>query len=222
MEIRAVILDRDGVLADFDYATAQEFFGRRLPISLQEISDAWEAWGKRVGFPRDVVEEAQFFQGFWDELSDTFGVSPEVRRQFHDFDYTTCLLPFPDALPCLVEARRRGLRVGVLSNFSLASLDASLQAIGLADLVDAATAAPVIGVAKPVPEAYWAIVNALGVSPDQCLFFDNERECVEGGNAVGLQAYLVDRERNQHVLDEGVVRDLSALSAILDSPRVAS
>ena len=107
------------------------------------------------------------------------------------------------------------MKVGVLSNFSLASLDASLRTTGLAPWIDAACAATVIGVAKPNPDAYRIAAAALGVAPADCLFFDDEQECVDGARRVGMTAYRVDRRRATHDLDAGVVADLSALPALI-------
>ena len=64
MGIEAVVLDRDGVLSDYDVAAAAAFFKPLLPLSLQQISAAWESWGLEVGFPRNHAEETLLFQWF--------------------------------------------------------------------------------------------------------------------------------------------------------------
>ncbi len=215
MSFRAVILDRDGVLSTFDVEGSAHFFASRLPISVWEISARWQAWGERIGFPRSVEEETRFFHSFWDALCDELQASRDVRAELHSFDYTRYVVAFPDVLPALHAVRRAGLRVGVLSNFSLASLDATLVAMGLDGLVDAACAATVIGAAKPDPMAYRIAAERLGVAPEECLFLDDELECVEGARAVGMTAYRVDRSRQTHALDQGVVADLTILPDLL-------
>lgn len=215
VEIKAVIFDRDGVLTDFDVATALAFFQPLLPISLTEIARRWAKMGKEIGFPRSLAEETIFFREFWAAISVDLGLSDEIQSQLQRFEYTSCMLPFLDARPALLEARQRKLRTGVLSNFSLASLDGSLAAVDLADLVDVACAATVIGVAKPDAKAYLTITQRLGVQPQECLFFDDEIACVEGGRAVGMQAYWVDRKRTEHAIAEGIVCDLTAVAQIL-------
>lgn len=217
MTIRAIIFDRDGVLVDFDLKGAAAFFEPLLPVSLPELAERWDQWGESVGFPSSIAEEQVFFRGFWEHLGHEFELSQTTLKQLHQSNYTNYMLPFPDARPALMEARKRGLYIGVLSNFGLASLEASLEATGLRDLVDVACAATVIGVAKPHPEAYLAVTQALSVEPEVCLFFDDEQGHVEGGRVAGLQAYLVDRSRSGHRLSEGVVRDLTALTDILAS-----
>jgi FMN phosphatase YigB (HAD superfamily) len=215
MRFRAVVFDRDGVLTDFDLIAGAAFFGPRVPLSLWEISERWERWGAAIGFPKSQADEDRFFAGFWDTLCDELALPATTRRDLHRFDYTTCLAVFADAPPALRLARYTGLAVGVLSNFALASLDASLRTTGLAAWVDAACAAPVIGVAKPDLAAYRIIAERLAVEPQECLFFDDEAICVAGARAAGMTAYRVDRSRVAHDLPAGVVADLSALGLLL-------
>ncbi len=215
MPIKAAIFDRDGVLAHFAIAEAIAFFQPLLPLSLNEIAQKWDEWGAKVAFPRTVAEEKIFFQGLWNALSDEFALSAQARQQLLQLEYTTFLRPFADARPALLEARQHGLAIGVLSNFSLATLDRSLEVINLADLVDAACAATVIGASKPSMAAYQIASRALGLSPADCLFFDDEPDCVAGGRAAGMHAYWVDRKRTAHALAENIVCDLSAIPQIL-------
>ena len=215
IRFRAVVFDRDGVLTDFDLAAGAAFFGPRVPLSLWAIFERWERWGATVGFPKSQTEEERFFAAFWDALCDELTLPAATRRDLHAFDYTTCLTVFADAPPALQLARRSGLAVGVLSNFALASLAASLRTTGLAAWVDAACAATVIGAAKPDPAAYRIAAAHLGVAPHECLFFDDEVVCVEGARRAGMTAYRVDRARPDHDLAAGVVADLSALGVLL-------
>jgi putative hydrolase of the HAD superfamily len=215
MKYKAVVFDRDGVLATVDFAAAATYFAARLPFSLPELAERWEQWGAKVGFPTSTEEEVIFMQEFWQKLAEDLNLSPTVHDELQQVQYTRFMRPYPDARPALQMVREQGLQTGVLSNFTLASLPASLTAVGLADLIDAACAATVIGAAKPQAEAYLTVTHALGVQPAQCLFFDDELPCVQGARQVGMQAYLVDRQRSSHDLAAGVVCDLTAVSLLL-------
>lgn len=215
MKYTAVIFDRDGVLTDFDLAAATAYFGKLLPLSIQDLAARWVQWGSKNGFPGNLAEEAAFWQGFWQELADDLNLPPTVYEQLQKLEYTHFMHPYPDARPALQMVREQGLQTGVLSNFTLASLPDSLTAVGLADLIDTACAATVIGAAKPQAEAYLTVTRALGVQPTQCLFFDDELPCVQGAREIGMQAYLVDRQRSSHDLAAGVVCDLTAVSLLL-------
>ena len=218
--IQAAVFDRDGVLAWLDVAAVQAFFGPLLPIDIGALAQRWIVWNDRAGAVRTVDAEAAYMAAFWAWLAGDLGLDADTLARLTAFDYMTVLHPFPDAAPALRAARVRGLRVGVLSNFSLASLPASLAALGLADLVDASVAARADGPAKPAAAAYQAIARALAVPPAACLYFDDEIDCVAGARAAGMRAYHVDRRAGHVVPADGVVRDLAALVAILDDAGV--
>jgi putative hydrolase of the HAD superfamily len=215
--IKAVIFDRDGVLTRFNLQAAAAYFQPRIPLPLDAIRERWLAQGHTRGFPRSLDEEQRFWAAFWHDLGREFTLSATVQRELDQFKYTSLIELFDDAPGALGLARERGMRTGVLSNFSLASLEDSLAAVGLLDLVDVACATQRIGVAKPNAAAYQHIANDLGIDPTECLMFDDEPPCVDGARAVGMQAYLVDRRQKAHHIGDGIVADLSALAQILDS-----
>ena len=117
----------------------------------------------------------------------------------------------------LRHAKRAGCRVGVLSNFSLATLDASLAAVGISDLIDVACAATVIGYSKPDPRAYHVVLKELGVGPEQCLYFDDEITGVDGARNVGMDALWVNRDAATHDLARAEVCDLTAIPILLNT-----
>jgi putative hydrolase of the HAD superfamily len=212
MKIEAVIFDHDGVLNAIDYHAAQAFFGTLLPISLRDLGRVWEQW---LGEQRMDQDEG-LWPRFCAYLSDEFDLPVASRRSLQEFNYLTLFRAFPDARPALIEVRRRGLRVGVLSNTPLGTLEAPLTSIGLADLVDATMVPQFSGAPKPAPAAYFAIARKLGVATERCLFFDDEPANVEGATAVGMKGYLVERARSEHDIPQGVLRDLSGIQTILD------
>ena len=213
MTIRALIFDRDGVLTYFDLAAAATFFAPLLPISVWDMAQQWQAFGETHGFPNSMAAERTFFAAFWAQMRLRHGLSLAQHDALLALDYTQFVRAFADARPALRWGRQAGYRIGVLSNFTLASLDASLRAAGLADEIDAACAASVIGVAKPHPAAYRTIAAALHVAPDECMFFDDEALCVEGAAAAGMHGYLVDR-RQASAMAAGVIHSLDLLQTL--------
>lgn len=213
--IRAAIFDRDGVLTYFDTAGAAEFYGAYFPLSVEEIGMRWQMWGRQVGFPTSAAEEEAFFTGFWTALGQEYALDPGHIAQVIDRPYTDFVLAYADALPLLKALKARGLRIGVLSNFSLFSLDASLAATGLAPFVDVAHAATIRGQAKPQPDAYLDIAQALGAAPGGCLYVDDEMPCVQGADAVGMRAVWLDRTGKQTDLSRSVLAGLGDVEALL-------
>jgi len=210
---QAIIFDRDGVLAEFALERALRELGPLLPFGLEQLGAhlrRWAASGRAVAV-KDVASERLFWESFWAHLCAELGLGEEVRAQLLRFDPRRTLRAFRDARPALEQARQRGYRVGVLSNFTLLDLPGSLEALGLGELVDVALSAAMIGTAKPAPEAYQAIARALGVPPEACLFVDDRPECVEGARRVGMRAWLLDRRGRGG--GEGQLRGLDELFA---------
>lgn len=213
--ITAVLFDRDGVLTYFDVDAAVAFFRPLLPISLAEIAHRWQNFGTAIGFPRNLGEERLFWAAFWEQLSNEFTLTGEQRAALADLDYTRFIVPYPEVRAVLAQLRARNIHLGVLSNFSLASLEQSLVTAGLAQYFDIACSAAVSGVAKPSPQAYRIALDALQVAPNQCLFFDDEMECVEGARNMGLLAFLVDRRAPVHDVAQRVIVDLEAVTLLV-------
>jgi putative hydrolase of the HAD superfamily len=217
MTIQAVIFDRDGVLTYFDTRVVMTSLLSILPLSVEELTERWWAWEHEHGVPTNATEEARMFTLFWERLAHELDLPAEQREKLHQFNYTTVFRAFPDARPAMEAAKAHDLRVGVLSNFDLANIEATLEAVELLDLVDVACAAPVIGAEKPARAAYEITAGKLGVPPKACLFFDDVLAYVMGAREAGLLAYHVDRERERHDLDAGVARDLSIITHLLQS-----
>jgi putative hydrolase of the HAD superfamily len=213
--VRAAIFDRDGVLTHFDVPMLRAFFAPLVPLELDELAARWQAWCAIGTSPRTLAEESAFWGVFWDRLAGELHLSAGVRERLRAFDYTVTMRAFPEARAALQDARARGLKIGVLSNFPLASLDASLRSVGLATLIDVACSASMIGASKPAAPSYLAVTRELGVHPEECLFFDDEAACVAGACKLGLSGYLVDRGRERHALAERVVRGLDAVREII-------
>jgi putative hydrolase of the HAD superfamily len=215
---RAVLFDRDGVLTYFDTGAAAEYFRPLLPISIFALASRWQAAGAAKGPPRNLAEERGFLQSFWNGLADEFHLNAEQRAKLVNLDYSQFIVPFPEVQATLAALRARSIRLGVLSNFSLASLDHSLVSIGLGEYFDVVCAAPVIGFSKPQREAYRIAIDALRVAPEECLFFDDETDCVIGAQRMGLNAYLVDRRAPETDLRRRIVTDLAIVPALVGVP----
>lgn len=218
--IQAVIFDRDGVLTYFDTEALSERLRPLIPISLNELVQEWDAWGEHATFPASVEEEKRFLHGFWTEVGRSHGLSEIETAELLAIDYTDFVAAYPDAVPALEAVRCGGKRVAVLSNFTLASLDLSLNRAGLGHLVDVACAATVIGVAKPDAKAYLEVAKRLGVKPETCLFVDDEELCVVGARRVGMQAFQLRRATNNRVPlweEKNTLRDLGQLVDLLES-----
>ncbi len=124
---------------------------------------------------------------------------------------------YEDVVPVLEELRRCGLKLGLVSN-GARDLDAFVLHHRLD--VDAAVASRSHGKVKPDPTIFQAALDRLGVSASEtAMVGDQPEDDVAGARAVGIRAFLLDREDRFPEI-EGRLPNLYALPAALGLARV--
>jgi putative hydrolase of the HAD superfamily len=119
---------------------------------------------------------------------------------------------YEDALPVLDELRAKGIKIGLVSNTGR-DLAAFVEHHGLE--VDVALSSGAHGKVKPDPSIFRAALEQLGVRPeDAAMAGDSPEDDVEGARAIGMRAFLVDRE-GRFPEYEGRLTDLRSLPAAL-------
>ena len=101
----------------------------------------------------------------------------------------------PDVPPLLRELRRRGIKIGVLSNtmWPREAHERIFIRDDVLDLIDGAVYSSEIPWVKPHPEAFRAAMAAVGVTdPADCVFVgDRPYDDVYGAKSAGMRAVLV-------------------------------
>jgi putative hydrolase of the HAD superfamily len=92
----------------------------------------------------------------------------------------------------LEELRRRGLKLGIVSN---TGRDVHEFLAHHKLQVDAALSSRVHGKVKPHPTIFQAVLDGLGVGAEHAAMVgDSPEDDLEGARALGMRAFLVDRE----------------------------
>ncbi len=115
-------------------------------------------------------------------------VSREVLAAFSRLE------AYPDAGEALAEAKAAGARSVVLTNGSLALTRRLLENAGLTPLVEFVVSIDDVGVWKPAPQSYEAVVGRCGVAPREAALLSGHAWDVQGALAAGLRAAFVARE----------------------------
>ena len=121
--------------------------------------------------------------------------------------------PRADARAVLAELRRRGLRIGLISNCS-SSVPGSWPASPLGSLVDVTIFSSEEGLAKPDRRIYQVALDRLGLRAAECLYVDDSAQALAGAASLGLRAI--------QFLPEGVRDDqwpgaaVTSLTAVLE------
>jgi len=99
---------------------------------------------------------------------------------------------YEDVLPVLGHLREREVKIGLVSNTSR-DLDAFVRHFSLD--VDAWISSRVHGKVKPSPTIFRAALELLDVVPGAAVMVgDSPLDDIEGARALGMRAYLIDRE----------------------------
>jgi HAD superfamily hydrolase (TIGR01549 family) len=125
---------------------------------------------------------------------------------------------YEDVLPVLEELRARGISIGLVTN-GARDLDEFIDHHRLREHVDVAVSSRIHGRVKPHESIFRAALEELGVEPDAAAMVgDSPEDDIEGASALGMRAFLLDRE--ERFPDENKrLPDLYALPAALGLSR---
>jgi putative hydrolase of the HAD superfamily len=191
--VRAVVFDLWNTLASWPDELSREFRRRwssRIGRSLDEIDAAWYASGAYE--LRESGPIAVALRSVCSALDAEADVDELVRWRV---DLAReAVVPDDGVVETLAELRRRGLRVGLISNCTedVALVWAESR---FAPLFDVAVLSATAGCMKPDRKIYERACAELGVEPGECLFVgDGANDERRGAREVGMTPVLIHPE----------------------------
>jgi putative hydrolase of the HAD superfamily len=222
MALRAVLFDVDFTLAKpgpdlgpEGYRRAGERFGLDLDPSRYPAARA-AALESLERHPELRHEEELWFafterivRGMGGDAEAARDIAIEMTRLWEDSENFDL---YEDVLPVMAELRGRGLRLGLVSN-SGREIEDFVAHHGLD--VDCAITSRAHGWTKPHESIFRAALELLGVAAaDAAMVGDSVEDDVEGARALGMRAFLIDRE-GRYPREAGTLPDLWSLPAAL-------
>lgn len=225
---RAVFLDAQGTLIR-PYPSTVDLYREALRGSgaevdpariAQAVSELWtEHKRATAGQSRfDTSDEAT--RRWWDEFNTRLfrrligdgNPAPFVAASWEIFGRPEKWRTFQEVDQVVEELRRRGYRLGVVSNWDSRLLPIC-QSLGLARRMDFLLASALAGVEKPDPRIFRLALATAGVSPGEAIHVGDDYEAdVLGARAAGIEALLLDRG-GQH---EGKPERIGSLTELLE------
>ena len=120
-------------------------------------------------------------------------------------------LTIPGALDLLKEAKRRGYKIGILSNgFSEVQYD-KLRSTGLIRYVDCVVLSDEIGINKPDIKLFeYALAKSGAIAEESIMIGDNPTTDIAGAQSAGWETLLFNKERRFDDLDINQIYSLDA------------
>lgn len=213
MSVRTVVFDAGMTLIQprptFSEAFADACRERGLDVSADDVRasahlwrehhDVWLDTGMPNPFAGDEEAEAEYFRGLYRRflgalgVADEDGVADHVLRRLSDPD---AYRAFPEVPEVLDELDRRGVRIGLISNWgTLVSLPEILDRLRLRERFEVLIVSGEVGVAKPDLRIFELALERLGEGPSRSVAYvgDDLTADVAPADALGLTSVLVDR-----------------------------
>jgi putative hydrolase of the HAD superfamily len=215
------------VLFDVDFTLAKpgpdlgpdryERIGREYGLDATRYPEAWAAAIESLERDPELRHDEELWFALAERIFRQMGGGSDLARDFAAevtrlWENSANFELYDDALPVMAELRRHELKLGLVSN-SHREIDDFVVHHRLE--VDCALTSRSHGWAKPHESIFRAALELLGVEPaEAAMVGDSVEDDVEGALALGMHAFLIDREGRYPEVAEALP-DLWALPTAL-------
>lgn len=180
--VRAFIFDMDGTLVDnmgVNFQSWRQFFAELgMIIADQELRRHIN------GKPNAVILR----ELLGDALPNAEPTRLERRKEeIYRAMYRAQVRPVDGLLAFLLDAQRLGAPMALATNAHRDNVEFIMEHLGVARFFRVIVSAEDVHQAKPDPEVYLIAAQRLGVSPGQCLVFEDSRPGIEAAHRAGMR-----------------------------------
>ena len=191
--VQACVFDAYGTLFDFASAAARcpgvPEDRRQALIALWRDRQIQYAWLR-------TLEDR--YADFWrvtgealDFALDSLGLAPSLHERL--MELYLGLDPFPEVPAVLATLRERSFRTAILSNGTLAMLEALVRRSGLEAMLDAVVSADAVGVFKTHPDVYQYALDSLDLPASAIAFQSSNAWDAHGASDFGMRVVWCNR-----------------------------
>lgn len=183
--IRALIFDMDGLLVDSEPLAAKAMDAFLARYGLERREDVHrQLLGRRLPEAIAIVRESYGLEHALETLIEQYG---EMRLAA----LRGAVRPLAGAREIIAFARSAGLRIALATSGLRAHANVSLAETGLAGLFDAEATGDEVERGKPAPDLFLLAATRLGVSPAECVVFEDAPNGVIAAKAAGMRVAAV-------------------------------
>lgn len=189
--IKGIIFDLDGTMVDSMWMWRNidhEFMAAHNLDMTDELERTIEGMSFR--------ETAEYFVQTYplketvEELMDIW-VQMAIDKYQHEVPVKPGLLHF------LQEMKMRGIKMGIATSNARILLDAVADSHGFYDYMDSVLTANEVKRGKPAPDVFLAVADKIGITPADCLVFEDIPQGIRAGLAAGMKVCAVFDEYSQ-------------------------
>ncbi|MDH5483003.1 MAG: HAD family hydrolase [Candidatus Bathyarchaeota archaeon] len=229
MTIKAVLFDMGNTLVKYDYGLPEEVFRKVLfslgiSRSLDDMKKAFvnaekEAEDNKLLESMGKIKRAEFWHQ-WDSLVMKHLEIAEHEELAKSFTHSKWMefvdsRLYPEVKEVLLELKRRGLKVGLISNGYEEEIILVLKKANLERTTfDIIVGVDTIKKVKPNPDIFRYAISKLDVKPEETIFVgDNSEVDYKGAENSGIHALLIDRTEKQQS-DLRTIKNLKELLSL--------
>lgn len=182
--IKNIILDIGNVLIPFSWRQHLDHFGfsdeikERLAKAVF-LDDDWNE------IDRGVLTKEELLARF---IENDPEIEDEIRKVMENISGTVGAYPYTSTW--IPELQSMGYRVYLLSNFSDQQLHDSRAKLPFIDQADGALLSFRYQIIKPDDAIYQKLFELFDLKPEECLFFDDKEENIEGAIRNGMKGHV--------------------------------
>lgn len=180
--IKAIITDFDGTLVDTFEANLRAY---QQAFNAQGLSLSPEKYRECFGYR---FERFMTVVGVYDET-----IAHAIKEAKKDFypQYFEYLKLNKALIELMASLKAMGVKTAIASTARKENLMNAVHYLGIAEHFDLIFAGVDVNQGKPSPEIYLKAMEALGVSPDETLIFEDSPVGIEAAKASGAQYMIV-------------------------------
>ncbi len=215
MSIKAILFDFDDTLGDRETYTHRTYCGK-----IDEIMPDAEPW-----FRESVIQQCLIYDQHGDVpkeyvrdmILEQFGIDlGEDFRLYWRAHQPLNVVLYEDAIGTIAELKKRGYKIGILTNGESQSQRNKVESTGLMEWIDALTISGDTETRKPEPEIFWMTAEKLGLKPEECAFVgDMFRNDIYGAWRAGMMPVWIWPHSERRYAEVDVTR-IQHLSELLD------
>ena len=204
--LKALLFDLDGTLAETTSVHHQAWAKALRPYG---YDITWEFYRDKISglLPSEVISD------LLPDLSSKEGQALLEAKEADFREQAQTLKPVPGLLDFIASSQKKGAKISLVTNAPKENVLAVLSILGLEDAFDPVILAEEVGIGKPDPAPYQAALEALGISADEAVAFEDSPSGIASSVNAGILtvgiASTQDPEKLEGLGVELVVHDFT-------------